>query len=110
MGSRQTKFLAGGYAAVKNKVYDSVDSVVADVPDGATIMFGGFGGTGFPNGLIRALASKGHEEHSCHQQQLRHRRIRVGPAVQESPDQAHGRELSRSPSLFTSRNSGPRAR
>jgi 3-oxoacid CoA-transferase subunit A len=44
---------------VKNKVYDSTDSVVADVSDGATIMFGGFGGTGFPNGLIRALAKKG---------------------------------------------------
>ena len=44
---------------MKNKVYDSTDSVVADVSDGATIMFGGFGGTGFPNGLIRALAKKG---------------------------------------------------
>jgi 3-oxoacid CoA-transferase subunit A len=46
-------------AAVKRKIYDSVDSVVADVPDGASIIFGGFGGTGFPNGLIRALADKG---------------------------------------------------
>jgi 3-oxoacid CoA-transferase subunit A len=44
---------------VKSKIYDSPDSVVADVADGATIMFGGFGGTGFPNGLIRALAGKG---------------------------------------------------
>lgn len=44
---------------MKNKVYDSLDSVVSDVADGATIMFGGFGGTGFPNGLIRALAKKG---------------------------------------------------
>jgi 3-oxoacid CoA-transferase subunit A len=44
---------------VKNKIYESVDSVVADVTDGATIMFGGFGGTGFPNALIRALAKKG---------------------------------------------------
>ncbi len=44
---------------MKNKVYESLDSVVSDVADGATIMFGGFGGTGFPNGLIRALAKKG---------------------------------------------------
>jgi 3-oxoacid CoA-transferase subunit A len=50
---------------VKNKVYDSLDSVVADVADGATIMFGGFGGTGFPNGLIRALAKKGTKDISA---------------------------------------------
>ncbi len=41
------------------KVYPTVDEVVADVPDGATIMFGGFGGAGFPNNLIAALARKG---------------------------------------------------
>lgn len=32
---------------------------MADVPHGATIMFGGFGGAGFPNNLIRALKNKG---------------------------------------------------
>ena len=31
----------------------------ADVRDGARIMFGGFGGAGFPNNLIQALARKG---------------------------------------------------
>jgi 3-oxoacid CoA-transferase subunit A len=44
---------------VKRKVYDSIEDVLADVSDGASIMFGGFGGTGFPNSLIRALAKKG---------------------------------------------------
>ena len=44
---------------MKNKVYDSVDAAVADVSDGATIMFGGFGGAGFPNNLIQALVRKG---------------------------------------------------
>jgi 3-oxoadipate CoA-transferase alpha subunit len=44
---------------MKNKVYKSVDEVVADIPDGATIMFGGFGGAGFPNNLIHALVRKG---------------------------------------------------
>ncbi len=44
---------------MKKKVYNSADAAVADVPDGASIMFGGFGGTGFPNALIRALATKG---------------------------------------------------
>jgi 3-oxoacid CoA-transferase A subunit len=43
----------------KNKVYQSVDAAVADIPDGASIMFGGFGGAGFPNNLIQGLARKG---------------------------------------------------
>ena len=44
---------------MKNKVYVGVDEIVADVPDGASILFGGFGGAGFPNNLIRALARRG---------------------------------------------------
>jgi 3-oxoacid CoA-transferase subunit A len=43
----------------KNRVYPSVDESVADIPDGATIMFGGFGGAGFPNNLIQGLARRG---------------------------------------------------
>jgi 3-oxoacid CoA-transferase A subunit len=43
----------------KNKVFSTVDEVVADIPDGATIMFGGFGGAGFPNNLIQGLARQG---------------------------------------------------
>jgi 3-oxoacid CoA-transferase A subunit len=44
---------------MKKKIFSSVDEAVADVPHGARIMFGGFGGAGFPNNLIRALARKG---------------------------------------------------
>jgi 3-oxoacid CoA-transferase A subunit len=44
---------------MKQKIYKDIDAVVADVPDGARIMFGGFGGAGFPNNLIQALARKG---------------------------------------------------
>ena len=44
---------------MKRKVYSNVDEIVADVPDGARIMFGGFGGAGFPNNLIQALVRKG---------------------------------------------------
>lgn len=44
---------------MKNKIYPSVDAAIADISDGASILFGGFGGAGFPNNLIRALARKG---------------------------------------------------
>jgi 3-oxoacid CoA-transferase A subunit len=44
---------------MKKKLYASLDRVVADIPDGARIMFGGFGGAGFPNNLIQALVRKG---------------------------------------------------
>jgi 3-oxoadipate CoA-transferase alpha subunit len=43
----------------KEKVYPTVDSAIADIPDGAAIMFGGFGGAGFPNNLIQGLARQG---------------------------------------------------
>jgi len=44
---------------MKHKIYKDIDAIVADVPDGARIMFGGFGGAGFPNNLIQALARRG---------------------------------------------------
>ncbi len=44
---------------MKQKIFPTLDAAVADVPDGATIMFGGFGGAGFPNNLIQALVRKG---------------------------------------------------
>jgi 3-oxoacid CoA-transferase A subunit len=44
---------------MKQKIFSDLDSAVADIPDGARIMFGGFGGAGFPNNLIQALARKG---------------------------------------------------
>src|SRR5271154_3329509 len=45
--------------AQKTKIFASVDAAVADIPDGASIVFGGFGGAGFPNNLIQGLARKG---------------------------------------------------
>lgn len=44
---------------MKNKIFPSLDAAVADVPSGASILFGGFGGAGFPNNLIRALERQG---------------------------------------------------
>jgi 3-oxoacid CoA-transferase subunit A len=42
-----------------NKVYASADEAVADIPDGATVMVGGFGLCGIPENLIEALIRKG---------------------------------------------------
>ncbi len=41
-----------------NKVFSTAEEAIADIPDGATIMFGGFGVTGNPFTLIEALHKK----------------------------------------------------
>ena len=42
-----------------NKVYPNADAAIADFPDGATIMVGGFGLCGIPEALIQALRDTG---------------------------------------------------
>ena len=42
-----------------NKVVASADEAIRDIPDGATLMIGGFGLCGIPENLIRALVHKG---------------------------------------------------
>jgi 3-oxoacid CoA-transferase subunit A len=42
-----------------NKLVESADAAVKDIPDGATIMVGGFGLCGNPENLIQALHRKG---------------------------------------------------
>jgi 3-oxoadipate CoA-transferase, alpha subunit len=42
-----------------NKIFQSVEEAVRDVPDGASIMIGGFGDAGVPFELIDALAEQG---------------------------------------------------
>jgi 3-oxoadipate CoA-transferase alpha subunit len=44
---------------MRHKIYSSLDSAVAGISDGSRIMFGGFGGAGFPNNLIQALSRRG---------------------------------------------------
>ena len=41
------------------QVFDTPDDAVADIRDGATVMFGGFISAGSPSNLIRALARSG---------------------------------------------------
>src|SRR3981081_3974731 len=42
-----------------NKVIATSDAAVADIPDGATVMVGGFGLCGIPENLIAAVVRKG---------------------------------------------------
>jgi 3-oxoacid CoA-transferase subunit A len=42
-----------------NKLYPSADDAIQDIPDGATVMVGGFGLCGNPENLIAALNRKG---------------------------------------------------
>ena len=41
-----------------NKVCSSADDAVRDIPEGATLMFGGFGLCGIPENLINALVRR----------------------------------------------------
>ena len=45
-----------------NKIVASAARAVTDIPDGATIMIGGFGTAGMPSELIDALIAKGSKE------------------------------------------------
>jgi len=42
-----------------DKILPSTEAALADVPDGATVMIGGFGTAGLPNELIDALIAQG---------------------------------------------------
>ncbi|XP_066598458.1 succinyl-CoA:3-ketoacid coenzyme A transferase 1, mitochondrial [Prorops nasuta] len=44
------------------KIFKSIDEAVSDVPNGARILFGGFGLCGIPENLIAALLKKGAKE------------------------------------------------
>lgn len=43
----------------KGKVFNNIDEVVSDIPDGAKLLVGGFGLCGIPENLISALLKKG---------------------------------------------------
>ena len=49
----------------RNKLFPSLDAAVADIPDGATIGFAGFGGVGMPCFLIGALIRQGAKGLTC---------------------------------------------
>src|SRR5882757_4489653 len=48
-----------------NKVFASAAAAISDIPDGATIMLGGFGLCGIPERCIEALVAKGVKNLTC---------------------------------------------
>ena len=48
-----------------NKVFTNADAAIHDIPDGATLMLGGFGLNGIPENTIAALVSKGIKNLTC---------------------------------------------
>ena len=51
------------------KVFANAEAAIFDIPDGATIMVGGFGLCGIPENLIAALAEERRAQSGHHQQQ-----------------------------------------
>ena len=45
-----------------SKIVASTAAAVADIPDGATVMVGGFGSAGMPSELVDALIARGAKE------------------------------------------------
>ncbi|HET7198325.1 MAG TPA: 3-oxoacid CoA-transferase subunit A, partial [Burkholderiales bacterium] len=45
-----------------DKFFESAEAALADIPDGATVMIGGFGNAGMPAALIDALIAQGARE------------------------------------------------
>jgi 3-oxoacid CoA-transferase subunit A len=48
-----------------NKIYPSAADAIRDIPDGATLLVGGFGLVGIPENLIAALRAQGTRELTC---------------------------------------------
>ena len=48
-----------------NKVFANADTAIHDIPDGATLMLGGFGLNGIPENSITALVKKGITQLTC---------------------------------------------
>src|SRR4030095_5595313 len=48
-----------------NKVFSNADEAIRDIPDGATLMLGGFGLNGIPENTIAALVRKGIKDLTC---------------------------------------------
>ena len=57
--NRNSAKLQGGYLFSYSKIFDSAAEAVKDIPDGAKVLFGGFGLCGIPENCISALRAQG---------------------------------------------------
>ena len=64
MMMRDNQIWAGGMSA-KSKIFSSFAEAVHDIPDGATIGFGGFAVVGMPINLYGAVAAQGAKGLTC---------------------------------------------
>src|SRR5438477_12110339 len=56
------KVRCDNFRPMVNKLFASPEAALADIPDGSTIMIGGFGHSGMPAELIDALIAQGARE------------------------------------------------
>ena len=78
-----------------NKVFPSALDAVRDIPDGATLLAGGFGLCGIPENCIRALRELGTKRPHRRLEQLRRRRLRPRHPAPQQADREDGLELRR---------------
>ncbi len=78
-----------------NKVFPSAIDAVRDIPNGATLLAGGFGLCGIPENCIRALRELGTKGPHRRLQQLRRRRLRPRHPPPQQADREDGLELRR---------------
>ena len=78
-----------------NKVFPSAIDAVRDIPDGATLLAGGFGLCGIPENCIRALRELGTKRPDGRLEQLRRRRLRPRHPASQQADREDGLELRR---------------
>jgi hypothetical protein len=60
--SRIAPRLLATTARGSNKIVDSAEEAVADIPSGSTVVVGGFGLCGIPENLIAAIVSRGSDD------------------------------------------------
>src|SRR5262245_42788244 len=65
MMPRRRQQQTGGGMSAKSKVYSSFEDAVRDIPDGATLGFGGFAVVGMPINLYQAVARQGAKNLTC---------------------------------------------